>query len=71
MFLESGRPEAAVSEVRNLPNAAGAQAWIIDATRYASAQRALEQLERAALLEPQQLRDGSGNRIGGLSPGLN
>ena len=27
LFLESGRAEAAVSEVRNLPNAAGAAAW--------------------------------------------
>jgi len=69
-FLESGRTEAAVSEVRNLPNAAGAASWIADAERYSAAQRALELLETAAILEPRELRDGSGNSVQQLSPVL-
>src|SRR5690554_2746427 len=68
LFLESGRPEAAISEVRNMPNAAGAADWIADAERYATAQRALELLETAALLEPRSLRDGSGRSIEQPSP---
>lgn len=68
LFLESGRADAAVAEVRNLPNAAGAAAWIADATRYAQAQDALETLELAALLEPRQLRDAEGRSVEQLSP---
>ncbi|MFC4256524.1 hypothetical protein GRI97_09650 [Altererythrobacter xixiisoli] len=69
MFIESGRTEAAVAEIRHLPNAEEAQSWIADAERYAAAQRALDLLETTAILEPRELRDGSGNRIEQLSPG--
>lgn len=68
LFLESGRAEAAVSEVRNLPNAAEAAEWIADAQRYAVAQRALELLETTALLEPRQLRNASGETVQQPSP---
>ena len=68
LFLESGRADAAVAEVRNLPNAAGASDWIADATCYADAQEALELLETAALLEPRDLRDGEGQSVEQLSP---
>ena len=63
LFLESGRPDAAVAEVRMLPNAAEAQGWIADAARYAGAQRALETLEAAAIGSQPGLRDGSGNPV--------
>jgi hypothetical protein len=68
LFLESGRADSAVAEVRNLPNAAAARAWIADATRYAKAQEALETLELAAILEPRALRDGEGRSVEQLSP---
>jgi len=68
LFLESGRADAAVSEVRNLPNAPAAADWIADATRYAAAQQALELLETAALLEPRALRDAEGERVVQPSP---
>jgi hypothetical protein len=68
LFLESGRIDAAVAEVRNLPNAAEAGAWIADAERYAGAQAALDRIETTAILEPRQLRDGTGNRVEQLSP---
>ena len=63
MFLQSGRIEAAVAEVRQLPNPEVAGDWIIDAERFAGAQRALEVLETAAVLDPRDLRDGSGTRV--------
>ncbi|MEO6389279.1 MAG: hypothetical protein ABIT16_11325 [Croceibacterium sp.] len=68
LFLQSGRAEAAVQEVRLIPNAAPARAWLADAERYAAAQRALELLETAAILEPRTLRDGTGTRIEQASP---
>ncbi|MGB3166103.1 MAG: hypothetical protein WBA68_04925 [Alteraurantiacibacter sp.] len=71
LFLESGRIEAAVSEVRNLPNAVIAEDWIDDAERYAAAQRALETLETAAVLDPRELRDGEGQRVEQRSPAGN
>lgn len=64
LFLESGRIEAAIGEVRMMPNAQVAREWIADAQRYADAQRALETLETAALLESSELRDGAGEEVG-------
>lgn len=68
LFLESGRPEAAVAEVRNLPNAGQAADWIAAAERYARAQRALELLETTAILESRGMRDGAGNPVQQPSP---
>ena len=63
LFLESGRTEAAIAEVRNLPNANRAGDWLADAGRYAAAQRGLERIEAAAILEPDDLRDGAGQPV--------
>ncbi len=68
LFLESGRIEAAIAEVRNLPGADKASGWIRDAERFAAAQQALDLIETAAVLEPRMLRDGAGNRIEQPSP---
>lgn len=62
-FLQVGRIEPAIAEVSNLPNAEAASAWLADARRFRSAQRALERLELAAILEPRALGDSSGTRI--------
>lgn len=70
LFLESGRIEASVAEIRQMPNAAQAEDWIADAERFAAAQRALEVLETAAVLEPRDLRDGSGGAVQQLSPAV-
>mgnify|MGYP002784859659 CR=1 FL=1 len=67
-FLESGRVDAAISEVRNLPGADKAEAWIADARRYAAAMEALETIETAAVLDPGRLRDGAGNAVEQRSP---
>jgi hypothetical protein len=63
MFLQSGRAQDALTEVRNLPNAVAARDWIRDAERYANAQDALELLETAAVLEARDLRDGDGELV--------
>ncbi len=68
LFLESGRVEAAIAEVQNLPGVEDAASWIEDAQRYAEAMRALDLVETSAVLEPRKLRDGAGNRIEQLSP---
>ena len=68
LFLESGRINSAIAEVENLPGADNARGWLADAKRYAEAQRALELIETAAVLEPRRLRDGAGNRVEQASP---
>lgn len=69
MFLQTGRVEAAVAEVRNLPGATKAAAWIAAAERYAATQNALDLIETAAVLEPRRLRDGEGRPIAQPSGG--
>ncbi len=68
LFLESGRILPAVAEVRQMPNAPQAASWIADANRYAAARDALDMLETTAILEPRDLRDGSGQKIQQPSP---
>jgi hypothetical protein len=63
MFLQTGRAADALTEVRNLPNAALAGQWIADAERYAAAQDALDLLETAAVLDERELRDADGARV--------
>lgn len=68
MFLETGRVDAAIGEVRNLPGAAKAASWIADAERYRDVLEALDRVETAAVLEPRKLRDGAGNPVEQPSP---
>jgi len=70
LFLQSGRIGAAVAEVQNLPRAEEARDWTADAERYANAQRALDLLEKTAVLEPRDLRDGAGRQVQQLSPAV-
>lgn len=67
-FLESGRVDRAIEEVRGLPGAPNADAWIKDAERYADAQRALDLIETSAVLEPRRLRDSAGTPVEQPSP---
>ena len=68
LFLESGRIDAAIAEVQNLPGAATAEGWIADAERFAGAMQAIDLVETSAVLEPRRLRDGAGNPIEQPSP---
>ncbi|MEL6237764.1 MAG: hypothetical protein AAFQ90_04130 [Pseudomonadota bacterium] len=66
--LEQGRYRSAIEEVRGLPGAQRAEAWIADAERFAAAMEALENIETAAVLDQRGLRDGAGNRVAQPSP---
>lgn len=62
--LEQGRYQNAIDEIRALPGARHAQAWIEDAKRYRDAMEALEVIETAAVLDQRGVRDGAGNVVG-------
>ncbi len=68
ILLKSGQIEKAIAEVERLPGAADAQGWIASARRYDAVQRALDQIETAALLEPRRLRDDRGQAVEQPSP---
>ncbi len=66
--LEQGRYQNAIDEIRNMPGAARAEAWIADAERFRDAMAALENIETAAVLDQAGLRDGAGNLVRQPSP---
>jgi len=66
--LEQGRIDSAIEEVKNMPGAASAEAWIEDAERYRDVMIALENIERAAVLDQRGLRDREGNPVNQASP---
>lgn len=68
--LEQGRYQSAIDEVKGMPGAARAEAWIADAERYKKAMEALEVVETAAVLDQRGLRDGAGNPVRQLSSPL-
>jgi hypothetical protein len=68
--LRSGQTDAAIAEVARMPGSAAATAWIAAAQRYAETQLALDQLEIAALLEPERLRSSSGEVLKAPSPAV-
>lgn len=51
-FVEAGNMSAAMAEVSALPGAASAQSWLVRAKRYSDARKALDRLERGALVAP-------------------
>jgi hypothetical protein len=68
--LEQGRYQAAIDEVKGMPGADKAEAWIKDAERYKKAMDALEVIETAAVLDQRGLRDGAGNPVRQLNSPL-
>ena len=68
MLLRSGQVEAAIAEVAKLPDSTPARDWMTAARRYAEARAALDQIEQAALTEPELLKDGNGEAV--RQPGL-
>ena len=73
MFLETGRAEAAMGEVERMPGREAARNWMALAQRYVRAQRALDLIETAAILEPRDLKDANGAPVAtpsaAISPG--
>jgi uncharacterized protein YceH (UPF0502 family) len=70
LLLRSGQTDEAIAEVAKMPGSTAASAWIGAAQRYAQTQLALEQLEIAALLEPERLRSSSGETVRAPSPAV-
>lgn len=66
--LEQGRYQNAIDEIKGMPGAGQAQAWIADAERFKAAMEALEVIETAAVLDQSGLRDGAGNVVNQPSP---
>lgn len=69
LMLRSGQVDAALTEVERLPGASAASDWLASARRYAAAERALDLIETAALLEPERLKDSSGTAVRQPGPG--
>lgn len=59
LLLRSGQYAAAADEVARLPGADAAADWITAARRFGAAERALDQIERTALLAPGELGGGA------------
>jgi hypothetical protein len=63
LLLSSGNVDAAIDEVSRLPGAKAASDWIAKARRYSEAIKALDQIEQAALAEPEKLKAGTGEQV--------
>lgn len=61
--LRSGQVDAASEVVAGLPGRAAAGSWIAKARRYAATMQALDQIEQAALAEPEKLKGGTGEAV--------
>ena len=68
LLLRSGRVSEALAEIAQMPGNAAAAGWIAAARGYADTQAALDQIEQAALTEPQLLKSGEGETVN--QPGL-
>ncbi|MCK0127792.1 hypothetical protein [Erythrobacter sp. F6033] len=66
--LEQGRYQNAIDEIKNMPGAEKAEAWIADAEKFRDAMAALENIETAAVLDQGGLRDGTGALVNQPSP---
>lgn len=64
-FANNGNIAAAMDEVRAMPGAANAEGWLTRARRYLRTQRAVENIERAAMLTPVPLTILAGDNDGG------
>ena len=71
-YIENGNVEAAIAEIEKLPGSVSgdeaASGWLEKARQYNEARRALDVIETAAILEPQQLRAADGERVDQPSP---
>ncbi|PKB14436.1 hypothetical protein B0I00_2024 [Novosphingobium kunmingense] len=68
LLLRTGQVDGAIDAVSRLPGAAAAGDWIVQARRYAEAERALDLIETTALLDPDRLRTASGQSVRQPSP---
>jgi hypothetical protein len=62
-LVEAGRIDLAIAEVERMPGREAASDWLARAQRYVRAQRALDLIETAAILEPRALPDGGAGPV--------
>ncbi len=71
-YVENGNVDAAIAEIDKMPGSTNGDEltgqWVEKARRYNEARRALDVIETAAILEPQQLRTAEGERVDQPSP---
>ena len=70
-YVETGNVDAAIAEIEKLAGIEkdeDALIWMEKARRYNEARRALDVIETAAILEPQQLRTSEGEKVDQPSP---
>lgn len=63
LLLRTGQVDGAAELVAGLPGRAAAGDWIAKAKRYSGAMQALDQIEQAALSEPEKLKAGNGEAV--------
>lgn len=63
LLLRTGQTEEATAVIASLPSKAAAADWIAKAKRYSAAMQALDQIEQAALAEPEKLKTGTGEAV--------
>lgn len=63
LLLRTGQVDGAAELVAGLPSRAAAGDWIAKAKRYSGAMQALDQIEQAALSEPEKLKAGNGEAV--------
>jgi len=63
LLLRTGQVDGAAELVAGLPSRAAAGDWIAKAKRYSGAMQALDQIEQAALSEPEKLKAGTGEAV--------
>ncbi len=63
MLLRTGQVDAAIDEISRLPGAKAAEAWTAKARRYSEGSKALDQIEQAALAEPEKLKARTGEPV--------
>lgn len=63
LLLRTGQADEAAAVITSLPSRAAATDWIARAKSYAAAMQALDQIEEAALAEPEKLKTGTGDAV--------
>ncbi|MFM5948403.1 MAG: hypothetical protein ACKOPM_04115 [Novosphingobium sp.] len=63
VLLRSGQVDAAIELVAAMPGGKAAEGWIARAKRYSETMSALDQIEQAALAEPEKLKAGTGEEV--------
>jgi hypothetical protein len=70
LALRTGQVDAAIELIAGLSGGPAATNWVARARRYAGSMAALDQIEQAALAEPEKLKAGTGESVRQPGPGV-